>query len=64
MKLAINIDMDNSAFEDDWRFEAGRILKNIFTDQLMRIPNHPECTITLGLYDKNGNKVGSVAVSP
>jgi hypothetical protein len=64
MKLAINIDMDNAAFEDGWQMEAMNILKEIGNDQIHRIPNSPECTITLKLRDTNGNTVGSIAVSP
>ena len=64
MKLAINIDMDNAAFEDDWTLETMWILRNILKDHIFRFPSDPECTVTLGLQDQNGNRVGSVAVSP
>ena len=64
MKLAINIYMDNAAFEDDWVLETLQILRNIQKDHIFRLPSNPECAVTLGLHDTNGNKVGSIAVSP
>ena len=56
MKIRIEINCDNAAFEDDPATEVERILKNL-TGKL-RLPGMED----LPLMDINGNKVGTLTV--
>lgn len=59
MRLEIHMNMDNAAFRSDvdgeWQKEAARVL-NSLAARLMRQ------TLTLALYDINGNNVGSAVL--
>lgn len=57
MKVLIEIDCDNAAFEPDWQDEVSRILKEL-AYKLRRV-GLPE---GLNLHDINGNKVGQMRV--
>jgi len=64
MKLTINIDLDNAAFEDHMIDELGRVLRSCVSktiEQLERpdsLCDHPEAADKL--LDLNGNTVGSI----
>ncbi len=61
MKLKIEIDMDNAAFEDEPGLEAGRIIENNL-DWIRGVTEN--CVgMTHSLSDVNGNKVGYVRVT-
>ncbi len=52
MKFKLEIDCDNSAFDDDRNAEVRRILQAVGN-------NMPQAQISAPLYDANGNRVGS-----
>ncbi len=58
MKLILQFDMDNAAFEDDWHLEtAGILLKQsrLFRESVVSLGEHP-------VRDSNGNVVGSLRI--
>ncbi len=60
MKLVIEINMDNAAFENHNGCEAGRILYQLAVDRIR--PQILEIGDTMSLMDHNGNKVGEAKV--
>ena len=58
MKLVIEINMDNAAFEDMPGFEAERILREFCKE----IPYDPAVGDVMDLRDFNGNTVGKMEV--
>jgi len=58
--IKIEIDTDNAAFKDDGCTEVARILRE-FADKIdgRELPKSQE---TFGLYDINGNSVGSASL--
>ena len=61
MKLSINIDMDNAAFEDD-PGELGRILKTASDKIKDRLEHAPDESFYCQLRDINGNRVGGASL--
>ena len=61
MKLSIEIDTDNAAFEDNLNSELQTIFKRIAF--LASHSDIPDSGRTFGVYDSNGNTVGSVTFS-
>jgi hypothetical protein len=61
MKLTIEIQMDNAAFDEDPSAEACRILRLL----VERLDGHPNFSPGHGqpLHDINGNKVGWAVIS-
>lgn len=59
MRMTLEIDMDNAAFEDYPASEAARILR----DAARRIEDGGEVNRNLILRDVNGNAVGHCAIS-
>lgn len=60
MKLQITIDMDNDVFTVDPQGELSRILRHVDA----AVSRHPfTYDFEIGLYDSNGNGVGSCVVS-
>lgn len=64
MKITIELETDNAAFEDDFRFELKQILNQAFSKILSQKKRKPcKCTAPESidkLLDTNGNTVGSV----
>ena len=60
MKLLIEIEMDNAAFENHNGMEASRILYNLALDRLRH--NVLEADDRFTLVDHNGNTVGIATV--
>lgn len=54
--LKISMEMNNAAFEDDWRTEAARILQ----DAAFCVERR--CTLPFIMFDQNGNRVGLLEV--
>jgi hypothetical protein len=61
MKLKIEINMDNAAFEPDNGTEAARILRKL-ADEIDG-GHYPASSIVKPLRDYNGNEVGKAKVS-
>ena len=57
-KLIIEIETDNSAFEDSTEAEVNRILDNIKAK--INYDYLTACGVSLSINDTNGNKVGSI----
>ncbi len=57
MQLTIKMSMDNSAFEEDWTQEAGRILKHLGDTLLDCAEAYPR-----KIKDVNGNTIGLLEV--
>ncbi len=55
MKIVIEINCDNAAFEDDFEGEVERILKQVNPNLVFHRP--------IVLYDVNGNSVGSATMT-
>ena len=55
MRLQINMNLDNAAFENDWQVEAIRIINNFFDEK-------PEAGTERNLRDANGNVIGVAIV--
>ena len=55
MKFKLEIEMDNAAFEDDWRVEVERILHDVSNKIFNQDMPNP-----LKIRDVNGNLVGKV----
>ena len=62
MRLSIEIDMDNAAFEDD-PGELGRILRDGSERVDLHLEHAPDTTFSCKLRDINGNTVGSVSLT-
>lgn len=58
MKLKIEIETDNDAFEPNGGSEAARILRDVAD----RIDGADVCDIGFSVRDINGNRVGKVSV--
>lgn len=60
MKVTIEINCDNAAFEDDPSLEVARILKDV----CKKIDGHPNFSdgFSTALFDINGNEVGYLSV--
>jgi hypothetical protein len=54
MKLTIEINMDNAAFDENPEWEVGRILNKIISC----LDNRSLSDLSEALYDMNGNKIG------
>ena len=67
MKIVIELETDNAAFEDDFRFELKQTLNQAFNKILSQRKRKPGCICKAPesidkLLDTNGNTVGSVRV--
>ena len=60
MRLALEIEMDNAAFENHNGNECARILRQLAEDRIR--PNELEVGDSFTLMDYNGNKVGTAYV--
>jgi hypothetical protein len=63
MKVTIEINMDNSAFED--QLELERILKELSEnldshDIVASLKNDKDAEFSQGIFDSNGNRVGEI----
>lgn len=58
MKMVIEINMDNAAFEEDAGAEALRII----TGKLLSLEINQEKVGMVALMDSNGNKVGKLTI--
>lgn len=59
MKLTIDIDLDNAAFEENLTMESSQAIKN----GLRRLPNFGREEASVVLFDTNGNRVGRIEVT-
>jgi len=60
MKLTIEINMDNAAFEESWTWEAARILRSASQEIEEAFEYAPDAEWRFPLRDINGNTVGKI----
>jgi hypothetical protein len=62
MKITIEFDTDNAAWEDNWISETDRIMANVVNNVHDAFMCQGAKMDTFSVTDSNGNKIGSVKI--